>query len=389
MQTIPAAPNFVIETDDLRWRLLYVVDPVNQWDQPVTLVEADPAGLRYHTSYGKARRLPAWGIAPAQIDQVVVGWEGDTWQLGLTLIGVIAEDRGSRWCGITRWQAPDSAVYADAAHDAGRLLAGALGKPFHFVPPVSSASTPSTPASTPRLVTPSSGALPAARPRLQDATEHTPPITAGEWTLTPIPNGLSWERSATWKRDTLIRTIFFGVLTLAFALLSLGELRSAFAPVQPNWLPIAGLAVTVIMALQTAYRGLSLVMTSGVEYDNRHHMIKLIRRPTGVIKQIPFEKIEYVLISDMIMQRSPKQALASGQEVKLITESWIHLARQKGDFLQVAYIPQSEGRAAFIATDKPGDRQPLDIHEIDTPAHQSAAQIGQLLGIPVYVEQRA
>jgi hypothetical protein len=167
-------------------------------------------------------------------------------------------------------------------------------------------------------------------------------------------------------------------------------LRSSFAPVQPEWLPLAGFVVALAMLIRAAYCALLLLRRSSLEFDERNRLIRVIRQPVGVLRQIPFEKIEYLLISDALSQRKPVRRLteSGGTEELIGGETWIHLRRQQGDFLEVAYIPIMDGRAAFDPDQPSGERQALDPERVNTPAHQAAYTLAQMMNIPAYHEMR-
>jgi hypothetical protein len=67
-------------------------------------------------------------------------------------------------------------------------------------------------------------------------------------------------------------------------------------------------------------------------------------------------------------------------------EVWIHLYSPRRGFIPACYVTQTEGR---MRADIPANvRRPLDLSEIDTPAHHAALYMAEMIGIPAYVETR-
>ncbi len=410
MQTIPAANNLVIQIDDGVWRLSNGQRLNEQHNEPTPLVEATTNGLTYQRTFARARNLPG-GMLPAEaVEMVIVGWEDAHWHLGLLLAADYARERGGRWCGLARWPDADATLQAEAATTSGKSLAVVLDKPFRFVPaevpvltpanaievtapaaaplptayetPLPEVTAPGSPVpEVPPLETP----LPAVLPNVQ---EMKPPIPISEWALVENRLGLNWERSRAWRLEALGRALFFGALALLFGLLSFGELRSNFAPVQPDWLPIIGVVVAVIMAVNALYHLSSLLMTSGVQFDFRSRMIRFMRRPMGIVKQVPFEKVEYVLVSHATTRREAISGGLAGESAieRIFPEVWIHVVRDKGDFLEIGHVGQTEGRAIRSRPHEP--RHPLRLDEIDTPAHQAALLLARTMEVPAMVEDR-
>lgn len=397
MQTIRATPPLQIDADEFSWRLINIQYP------QTPLVEATSDGLQYVSAMSRARRLPEGGLPVNDVEMVIVGWEAGVWQLGLLLAAEVAQVRGGRWCGLARWADESGTTEQYAARTAGQLLSGVLGKPYQFVAPelnheddqLAFAPAPIDPAQTMITETPSEPIIPTPRPILAQPTQRTFPLTSGEWSLNEMRLGLRWEHSKAWRRDMLIRTVFFSALTAIFVFLSVGGIVSPYAPVQPEWLPIVGIGVTILMGLNTLYNLGALWMTNSVEFDTRSRMIRVIRRPSGVVRQIPFEKVEYILLSQAILRRDPFKNDPSTE--KISAEVWLHIRRPKGDFLQIGHVSQADGQALRSLLPTPAGRgtltgvgrYPLHVDQIDTPTHHAAAWIGRVMEVPVYVEDRA
>ncbi len=395
MQTFSAANNLTIEADNGLWRLFN-----RQSTESVPLVEATRSGLTYQAAFARARNLPEGMLAAPLIDRVIVGWavEDKSWHLGLLLTADYAQERGGRWCGLLRWFDAEAQLEGTTAEASGKALAEALDKPFRFVP----AELPTLEPVDPMLQVPdvvdaigtTVDANAESLVTLPDVQRLSPPIAIGEWALTEGRNGLNWERSRAWRLETLSRTVFFGVLAIIFGLLAAGELRTNYASVQPDWLPLVGVIVAVLMALNALYHLAALLLTSAVQFDRRNRMIRFVRRPMGVTKQVPFEKVDYVLVSHAISRREPLKINGvsanglNGAAVleRIYSEVWIHVARDKGDFLEVGHLTQTEGRAVHMEASSV--RRPLDTDQVDTPGHQAAHLLAEVMEVQVFVEDR-
>jgi len=200
------------------------------------------------------------------------------------------------------------------------------------------------------------------------------------------PSGLVWTRSRSWQLETGLRCAFWLVLALAFIVLAVGSLQTRFAAVQPDWLPIVGFVVAAVLAVNALYQLVGLITAYSVEFDHRTRMVRYVRRPVGVVKQVPFEKVNYVLVSQAALrQERMKNLPAEAPFDQVSLEAWLHLARDKGDFVEVAHL-LSEGRAVHYAVRAP--RHPLSLEEVDTPIHQVARLIAQALDVRALVEDR-
>lgn len=364
------------------------------------LVIATARGLSYQPQFAQARNLPGNALLADAIETVVTGWavEDGCWHLGVLFTPSFAHERGGRWCGLARWSDTTAHEQALPAETAGRALADALRKPFQLItsqvqsiapepPHVEIAAAPDD-GVVPSFDLPASSTEPVPLPMLPDVRLLPFPITVGTWALVLDPSGLRWSRSRAWRIETLTRCVVFGALAVLFAVLSIGELHSIFAPVQPDWLPFVGLGIAAVLALNALYCLGRLLTTSAVEFDQRTRMVRFVRRPTGVIKQVPFEKIQYLLLSHTLSRHEPiKGAVSDSPFERVSLEAWLHLARDKGDFVEIGHIAPAEGRAVHAALHLP--RHPLALDQIDTPVHQATARISELLNVPAMVEDRS
>ena len=366
--TLTAANNLLVEFDADHWtmRVAGSTEPA---------VEADATGLRYTAAFANARRLEARGLPADQITMVVTGWsdEDSSWHVGLLLDPVYGASRGGRWCELARW----ITVNGGEAESAGHKLASLLQRPFRLVPPESLA--PTAPAAEPAYDL--SEAAEEAPPK-REVPIHDLPLQVGEWTVSALFNGMQWERTKRWRNDQLVRGVFFAVLTPVFALLSLGAWFSPYANVQPEWLPLLGLFLAAVMLLSALSAFWEILSSPTTTVDSRLRVIQQKRRSSSKMVQSPFEGLEYVLISHNVVRKQN----ADAERMIAALEVWIHVYSPRRGFILLCNSEHVEGY--FRRNLNMEHRRPLDLSEIDTPAHHAAAHVGQEIGIPVYCEER-
>jgi len=383
MPKFVAANNLTIQSDDSAWRLFN-----GRGDDSQPLVEAKPDGLSYGPVFAAARRLsPDGHLTPDQIAMVVVGWavEDSSWHLGLMVTPEIAQARGGRWCGLARW---DDYAGRDA-EQAGAALAAALNKPFRYVPPVS-APTPAEEAAEEPGASPDLHVVetPAAIPELElpPVLPMALPIGVGEWVLEEHLQGMLLRRPQAWRTRTLIYGLLSIVLATIFALLSLGAKLSSYAPLQPDWLPLIGLGIAVVMLGAGIWQLLTLARATSVLIDNRQRLVRVMRGKRQTVVQSPYEGIEYLLISHILSRREAGSSTDPIAYDRIWPEVWIHLYSPRRGFINVCYTSHTEGRMrSGLSLD---ERRPLNLAEIDTPAHHAAHLIAEMIGVPAFVEAR-
>lgn len=404
MPQIFAANNLTVTFDEDDWRLYN-----GQTDGAPPIVQAKPNGLTYQLAFATARRLdPGGHLATADISTVVVGWaeEDTSWHLGLLLTPEISRSRGGRWCGVARWNTPGSTD----AERAGSALASTLDVPFRFVPPadMTAASTALANGAAPAMVgtgatgtaaasqavglySDTTGGTPAGDATLLPSAPPVPavlplPIEIGDWLLRADSRGLVWQRTPAWRRKTLIYTVIGLVLGLLFGLLSLGAKLTQFAPVQPDWLPLVGMAIAVLMLIVAVVEGVTLLTAVSVVIDTADRFVRLMQGTGRINFQIPYEGIEYVLASHILSRHEIAGETGGFTYEHVWPDVWLHLFSPRRGFILVGDMTPTEGRT--LAGVSFAERHPLNLAEIDTPAHHAALIIAQTIGVPVYVEAR-
>ncbi len=380
MPQILAANNLSIQIDDQSWSLYN-----GRGDSTQSIVAASPDGLSYQPAFASARRLPDEHLSAQEVAMVVVGWavEDSSWHLGVLVSPEIAQTRGGRWCGLARWDGHDG----DGAQQAGQALAAMLNKPLRLVPPVGQPTEPiAAPEQAGGVAAPTEA--PAAPAELPRVPLMPLPIALGEWDLEEDLQGLLWKRSQAWRRRMTLYAALSIVLAVVFGLLSLGARLSPYAPVQPDWLPLIGLAIAVVMLLIGISQILTLLRSTSVLIDNRQRLVRVLRRSRRTILQSPYEGIEYTLVSHALTRReSSARSRADLIEYDRIwPEVWIHLYSPRRGFIPICYVNLTEGRMQSGLTFE--ERRPLQLAEIETPAHHAALHMAEMIGVPAYVEER-
>ena len=389
-QLIFANNNLAIQIAPQSWQLLMRADSSDP-DMLTPLVEASRAGLTCQPTFAQARSLPATFVPDQQIETVVVGWErkDGCWYLGLLFSPDLAQARGGRWCGLARWSDPTGLIEFQSAELAGRGLADTLQRPFRLVtdqlrPEATPATSDDSAVMTDEL---SAAVVNTEAPRLTEVQPLDAPVKMGDWTLARNENGLIWQHSTGWRNGMIVRVIFFAALALLFVALSLGGLSSLFAPVQPDWLPLVGLVVAAVLAINAISHAMRLFMAGTVEFDQRLQMIRWQQPRKGITRQVPFEKVQYVLLSYTVLRSEKMKGTTPPDAFEHLTvEMWLHIARDIGDFIECGHIGPIEGRGVRQTEILP--RQPVDLAQMDTPLHHAARLIADLLNVQAFIERR-
>lgn len=370
MERISAARNLSIENQPECWRLI-----VNGGGSERVLLEARPGEpLRYVTTFGVQRRLPASGVLPVEnIERVVLGWskQDEAWHLGLLLSDDVAQTRGSRWCGLAYWPDPELDLYRDIAGQAGQTLAQKLARPFIIVPP---------PAATPREQAAAEAITPAALPKL--------PIALHEWTLSRPQEGLLvLVLGARWGRARLLRALWFSFLSAVFLVLSIRSLEGIIAPTQPAFLPYLGIASAVFL-LGASLRLIVTTLT-------RERRIE-IDATSRTIRAVSGRRTRWILAADDLRGVYASHCLGksrqNGQQ-RAVQYGELNLALKDGDFRRLLqhgptdeFIAAPDGDAQLLKTERV---VPLTPAAAQTLLQAVALHIAQALGVPAYFDQRA
>lgn len=352
--TIAADRNLLITFDDVRWLMRL---PQLAADSPV--IDANSGGISYLAMFGTARRLPAAGVLLSEdLTDVLVGWsaEDSAWHLGLLVRDSLAAGRGSRWVELASWPGDEQAD----ANAAGSALARVLDKPYRLITADDSARTK------------------------RGATDHTLPVTFREWRVSEEFSGIQWSRTTQWRNDMLLRSIFFLVLTPLFAVLSIGALVSPYARVQPEWLPLIGIALALIMLYIALVTLRAMFGSPTTLIDTRLSVIRQSRRGSQKMVQSPFEGLQYVLVSHTISRRQPMPAVPDRDFA--VMDVWVHLASTRRGFIEICHSENVEGDIGRGVSFE--SRRPFNRAEIDTPAHYAAQRTADAIGVSLFVESR-
>lgn len=367
MTRIAAADNLTIDYTPERWRL-----SLNGEFQERVVAEAAPGRpLRYIPGFADRRRLPPEALDREQIKQVVLGWSGSdqAWHLGLLLMPDLAEQRGSRWCEIARWQDPAATEYAAAAEHAGRALADALNRTFRLIPPqVQRESAPA------RL------ALPAL------------PLKVGIWTLNREGDGetLALTRHSRWLIARLLRIGWYGLWMVVYVVLSVATLtvklalpNSGTLLPNPAVLPLLGLATGLILFVLILKNLLDILVQPGrIVLDPVNRTIAAY---TGSTRRWMFraDQLQAVYVSQVMGKRRNRRVVYHGE---------INLQLDERQFHPVIVQENEEERLERSATGEKALHQdvlPLEVAGIDTDMQAAGLHIARALGdLPCWYDQR-
>lgn len=359
--TLTAANDLFVEFDADRWLLF-----ASGMTEPGFV--ATQTRMHYATAFANARQLGSGGLTPEQVTMVVAGWsdEDSSWHLGLLLDAEFTQStgRGGRWCELARW----TTVSGQDAEQAGRKLASLIGRPFRLVLPDPSLAA--------------TAAIDSAKAKSAAVASQPLPLTFGEWMVSEVMGGMEWARTGRWRRDQIIRGTFFGILTPVFGLLAFGAILSPYASVQPEWLPVIGVALSVVMLYNAITSFTSVLRSPVTSIDRRISIIRQTRRSSQKMNQVPFEALEYGLITHSIVRKQ----VADPERLVAVMEVWVHVYSPRRGFILICSSENVEGfllRGLDLT-----NRRPLDLNEINTPAHHAAAHLEEDIGIPFYAEER-
>lgn len=370
MERISAARNLSIENQPEYWRLL-----VNGGGAERVLVEARPGEpLRYVTTFGAQRRLPASGVLPVEnVERVVLGWSqhDEAWHLGLLLSADLAQARGSRWCGLAFWPDPELDLYREIAGQAGETLAQKLARPFTIISP---------PAAAPREhAAAEASSAAAALPAL--------PIALHEWTLSRPQDGLLvLELGARWGRARLLRALWFLFLSAVFLVLSIRSLEGIIAPTQPAFLPYLGIASAIFLLVAS----LRLIGTTFL-----HERRIEIDAAARTIRAVSGKRARWLLHADELRGVYASHSLGKSRQngrQRAVHYGELNLALKDGRFRRLLqhgptdeFISALDGDAQFLKIERV---IPLAPAAAQTSLQAAALHLAQALGVPAYFDQR-
>ncbi|MCC7206849.1 MAG: hypothetical protein IT323_06060 [Anaerolineae bacterium] len=376
-----AAADLIIRFDDRAWVLQ---SSNSQSARP--LVSARPSALEFAPPFAEARRLPVKSALEAEsVAMIVVGFAAEDmgWHLGLLLQPELAMARGGRWCALARWGESEG----EAARQAGMALADVIGRPFRLVPRPEPTPAPEAAAAQAERAAPAAPAAQAALP-LPEPVRIGLPIDLGDWIVQEDALGLLITRSRAWNRGVLWRGLFYLALAPTFGVLAIGALISRYAPVQPLWLPLLGLAIAVAMLIAAIWQFRARSRGPRVVIDERAQIIRITTASGARVRtQSPFEGVQYVLVSHAIARRQPPAGESGvGGRYHFIAEAWIHAFSPRRGFIELCYVPEVEG--VVRAEESFKTARPLSLSEVDSPAHRAGLLVGSMVGVPVYTEER-
>ncbi|MBK8020198.1 MAG: hypothetical protein IPK19_01940 [Chloroflexi bacterium] len=380
MERISAADNLVIEQDSERWRLL--VDGQGSGTERLLFEATHDEPARYVSAFAVRRKLPADGaLNPQRIERVVLGWseQDGAWHLGLVLDQALAEERGSRWCGLATWRDPNGATFQEVAGHAGQSLANKLARPFAVVPPkqsiLQSAQRMTTPVDTSEV------RQPIPQPDL--------PLKFEQWTLQPVPgHGLEFALSPSWARSRFVRAGWYVILTGIFAVLTLTTLTSGIAYPRPEFLVLLGGVSIVIMILAVLVTLIGAArQPKRIIFDQTAQAVVWLRGRT-VVRHIPVAMVKEIYVSHVVS----KVGRWADKEVRRVRHGELNLLldAEKGDSF-VHVLTQQRTDETIPVTDDPLDEEgvtPLTVFNARTQLQSAALAIAETMRLPASYDKR-
>ncbi len=357
MDRISAAGNLTIEHDIDHWRLLSTSN-----GQERTLIEAEKGHpVHYIEIFGSKRRLPKGGnLAVDDIQRVVLGWspEDECWHLGLLLEPEISEQRGSRWVELARWPDTETTVFSDVASDAGRALSRTLNRPFNLIEP-DKAAVAKTPAAPP--------------PPLR-----TLPLEFDQWTLTR-KSALQLVRSSQWTRQRVTRLIWYGLLVVAYFVLSIVTLQGGIALPKPEFLPYLGIVVGVLLLGMMLYTLFEIINKPNRVVVNNDGVAWM--RGNRLAQQIHTEQIAEIFVSEVVNIKGKKQTIYHGE---------LNLHLKDGSFKTILQQPhQVEEEHNALPEKAEEELVPLTLYNAYTDLQMAGLHVAQTLGVECQYDRRA
>lgn len=357
MDRISAASNLTIEYDIDHWKLLSI-----SGGQERTLLEAEKGHpLTYIEIFGSKRRLPKGGkLSLDDVQRVVVGWshEDECWHLGLLFEPELSEQRGSRWCELARWPDPETSIFSDNATEAGRALARLLGRPFNFIEPDRSAITVKPAAAPP--------------PPLRGL-----PLVFDQWTLNR-QSALQLVRAGQWTRQRLMRIVWYGLLVIAYFVLSIVTLQGRIALPKPEFLPYLGIVVGVFL--------IGVLLYTLFELINKPNRIAITSDSVTALRgnrqawQIKKDQINAIYVSEVVHWKGKKQTVYHGE---------LNLHLKDGNFKTILQQPHQVEEELTTVPEPVEQVVPLTLYNSHSDLQMAGLHIAQTLGLVCQYDQRA
>ncbi|MBN2470379.1 MAG: hypothetical protein JXN59_06625 [Anaerolineae bacterium] len=406
MKTIKVSDGLAIKIDQDEWRLI-----IDRSDG-LTLFSAaaGQTAWSYRPEFARMRGLPSEGGLPVDmVEEVVLGWSSDdsAWHLGLLLAPELAAERGGRWCQVARWSTMTAPVERGVVEEAGRTLADILGKRLRIVGP---RLAPGPAVKGALLEAPETGMYSQAAPSTSaPGVSKTPapirlPLELGDWRLREIDLGLQLEHEGVWSLKTLWNIVGRGGLAALFIVISALTLRSDYAPVQPDFLPYAGLLLGAILAAATLGYVLRLLRTEVVVIDAEERQVRRhLDLTSDVLASYEFDEIAAVVATQIA--QGGRQRGENGAPDKMAHEGWLHLLleaprmeigkardyKPEDAYIAIGYINLTEGEVVeghLKEGRKVRELLPLSRAEATTNVLRAAALIAEVVGVQAYIDQR-
>lgn len=375
MTQISASNDITVDFSDTSWQLLQQLD-----DTPAVIAEVQQSqGLQYNKFFATTRNLPTTGhIETADILEVVLGWsyETEAWQLGVILSPLLAEERGSRWCELVRFDDPDLSEREADAKQVGQALAENIGKPFVEMPP----SLAPEPEPVPLPDLPSDYGVWTIK---QDTSSNDTDTLMGDIEL---------QRSSSWMIAKLKQIAWYGFWAVVYAWVSTATLNNDLALPNtgtllpdPSILPYLGLGIVVLL--------LGLIV---------YHVMIILREPDTIIIS-PIEQsitasrgstlrwrynantIQSVYATEMLKKRD-KHATIYHSELNLHTwDGKFQRVIVEQDKLEDILLPNVE---SITHKDRGESVIQLDARAAETKLQAVALHIAECLDLPTWHDLR-
>lgn len=239
--------------------------------------------------------------------------------------------------------------------------------------------------------------------RRGDAPPIKLPLLLGDWQLKVIDNGLQWARFGVWSIGALWSVFLRFALGVLFIVLSILTVQSAYASVQPEFLPYVGIVLGIglifigLRAIRRMMRTESVVFDKTLSEVRRH-----LDLTSDVLVTYPFAEIGGVVITQVEQQ---KQRGRNGQPDRMTHEAWLHLLltevhqeqgkertlKPEDAYFTFGHVEATEG--IVVAEHHEGKKrarlpQLLYPEQATTPAQQAALVIARDIGVDAYIDQR-